>query len=215
MPEKNTEIVDINKLPSNSRKSKDVDAVSVPNTKIQKVITGNAIKQKKSFVDKFAETFFGDDAKTVIQYVVWDVMIPAAKNTISDMVQTGVEMLLFGKTYGSRTRRDRDKSFVSYGSFYSRGGDREKRSSRRGGRATSKFENVVLETREEAEEVLSAMVELVDLYNVVSVADLYALIGEESDYTDDRYGWTSVSRARVDRVRDGYMIVLPRPMPIE
>ena len=137
-----------------------------------------------------------------------DVLIPAAKNTVSDMVQTGIDMLLFGERR-SRGTSNRTKSFVSYGSYYSRGpGERERLPAR--SRYHQTTDDIVLESREEAEEVLEAMAELIDSYGSASVSDFLALVGEESEYTDDKYGWTNLVRARVDRVRGGYIIVLPK-----
>lgn len=50
------------------------------------------------------------------------------------------------------------------------------------------------------------MDELIDTYKLVSVADLKDLVGITGNYTDNRYGWTSIRSAEVVRVRDGYTI---------
>lgn len=210
------EIVDLNKLPSNSRKMKLVessnDQPSIDKVPTSKIISGKVIKQKRSIIDRFAETFFGDDAKTVGLYVIWDVLIPAAKTTISEMVQTGLDMLLFGEKQKRNTRDNR--TFVSYGSFYNKGpGERERNSSFR--RSTAKvIDNIIFESRSEAEEVLEAMAELINTYGYVSLSDFYSLVGEESEYTDEKYGWTNMIRARVERVRGGYIINMPRAMAL-
>lgn len=49
-----------------------------------------------------------------------------------------------------------------------------------------------------------------DRYGVVSVADMYDLCGMTCNYTDNKYGWKSLARADISRVRDGYMIKLPK-----
>ena len=66
----------------------------------------------------------------------------------------------------------------------------------------------------EAEEVITKMDELIDTYGMVSVADLYDLVGKTSEYTDNKYGWTNIRTAEVIRVRDGYMLKLPKVTPI-
>ena len=73
----------------------------------------------------------------------------------------------------------------------------------------------MLETRGEAEDVLSRMDELIDTYGVVSVADLYDLVGISCNYTDNKYGWTNLRNAEPVRVRDGYMLKLPKALPID
>ena len=76
-------------------------------------------------------------------------------------------------------------------------------------------DNIILSSRGEAESVLARMDELVYTYGLVRVADLYDLVGVTGDYTDNKYGWTSLRTATIVRVRDGYQIKLPRAVPID
>ena len=71
------------------------------------------------------------------------------------------------------------------------------------------------DTRGEAEEVLSRLDELIEMYGLVRVADLYDLVGITGDYTDNKYGWKNIRNARVERTRDGYAIKLPRALLID
>lgn len=48
----------------------------------------------------------------------------------------------------------------------------------------------------------------------MSVADLYDLVGINGNYTDNKYGWFNIRTASVVRVRDGYMIKLPKAVPL-
>ena len=59
------------------------------------------------------------------------------------------------------------------------------------------------------------MDELIEHYGIVSVADLYDLVGITGSYTDNKYGWTDIRTAQVVRVRDGYKIKLPRAIPLD
>lgn len=68
----------------------------------------------------------------------------------------------------------------------------------------------IFETRRDAEEILNYMEDLIDEYGFVTVADLYDLVGVSGNYTDNKYGWTDISNAEIVRVRDGYMIKLPK-----
>lgn len=198
--------------PSNAHKIEKEDKKE--DKKVEKVIKGTAIRRKKSLGQKMSETFLGDDTKSVTQYIIYDVLIPAAKETISSMVSGGIEMLLFGEAKGRNTRRDRNKSYVSYSSYYK--DDRNDRRDReRSNRARHNFDDIILDSRGEAEEVLSALVDLVEDYGVASVADLYELVGMSSNFTDNKYGWTNLSSACVERVRDGYLIKLPRTVLLD
>jgi len=159
--------------------------------------------------------FFGDDTHSVVDYILNDILIPAFKSTVSDMVNGGIEMLLFGErrssSGASKIYRDRSRSYVPYNRI-SREDDR--RSLSRSARTNHDFDQITIESRGEAEDVLSHLVDLIEDYEVASVADYYDLLGIESKFTDSKYGWTNVRDAYVERVRNGYSIHLPRPREI-
>ena len=77
------------------------------------------------------------------------------------------------------------------------------------------YDDIILSTRGEAEDVLSRMDELIETYGLVRVADLYDLVGITGNYTDNKYGWMNIRNAEIMRVRDGYMIKMPRAVPID
>ena len=56
---------------------------------------------------------------------------------------------------------------------------------------------------------------MLETYGVVSVADMYDLVGITCNYTDNKYGWTNLRNAEPVRVRDGYMLKLPKAGPID
>ena len=68
----------------------------------------------------------------------------------------------------------------------------------------------IFATRRDAEEILNYMGDLIDEYGFVTVADFYDLVGVSGNYTDNKYGWTDISNAEIVRVKDGYMIKLPK-----
>jgi hypothetical protein len=55
------------------------------------------------------------------------------------------------------------------------------------------------------------MDQLIEKYETVSVADLYELLGVTSSYTDEKWGWVDLREATIRRVRDGYLLDLPKP----
>jgi hypothetical protein len=55
---------------------------------------------------------------------------------------------------------------------------------------------------------------LIDTYGIVSVADFYDLVGITGNYTDNKYGWNNIHSASIVRVREGYMIKLPRALAL-
>ena len=185
--------------------------------KIEKVITGNVVKQKRSFGKKMADIFIEDSTKSVGSYIFHDVLIPAAKSMVCDMVGWGgmAEMILFGSVRGARGGRTGGNmgSRTNYNKIsYQQGRDQrdDRRDISKTGRAKHDFDEIVLETRGEAEEVRSHLVDLTIDYGMATVADLYDLVGITSNFTDNKYGWYDLRNSSISRVRGGYLINLPR-----
>ncbi len=175
---------------------------------VEKVVQGQVQTRKKSPGRKFAETFLSDDIENVKGYLLFDVVVPTIKDTISNVISSGVDMLLFGESRGGGSHKDRGP-YVSYSSYYNK---KEKRQTSERSRNRHDFRDIILDSRGEAEEVLSNMVDILYDFGEVSVADLYDLCGiSNSNWTDNKYGWTDLSGASVKRARGGgYLIDLPR-----
>lgn len=73
--------------------------------------------------------------------------------------------------------------------------------------------HIIFETRGDAEGVLEELRTLIKEYGSAAVADFEDLVGlgAGSDHTD--FGWISIDSTKVCRVRDGYTLFLPRPIP--
>lgn len=198
----------------NSHKYREEQGASDNGKKLEKVVTGPVKIKKKSEVRKFADVFISEDAANVKNYILMDVLVPAIKKAISDIVTDGVDMILYGGN-----RRPRSSGSVSYtnGSYvsYSKMSDRDRRDDRySSNRYQYRYDDIILNTRGEAEDVLARMDELMDMYNQVSVGDLYDLVGITGNYTDEKYGWTNLRNAEPVRVNNGYLLKLPKPGPL-
>lgn len=185
---------------------------AVPEKKVEKVISGTAKTKKKTGVMKLADIFIEDDVNSVKSYIVGDVVIPTIKKTIYDVITGSLDMFFFGGTGGGKARSTADK--VSYRNYTSYSSKRDTRPATRSVRGYD-YDEVVLDSRGEAEEVLARMDELMTTYGLVSVADFYDLVGITCQYTDNKYGWTNIRNAQVMRVRDGYQIKMPKAMPLD
>lgn len=171
---------------------------------IEKVVSGKVKVENKT---RLKDIFISDDAENIKDYVLMDVLVPAIKKAVRDIVTDGIEMLLYGSTGRSK------KSTASYVS-YDRFSDKDRRYDDRRKSTNYHYSDIIIDSRGEAEEVLSRMGEIIEEYDVVSVADLYDLLGVPSNYTDNKYGWTNISRAEVERTRDGYRLKLPKALPV-
>jgi hypothetical protein len=73
-------------------------------------------------------------------------------------------------------------------------------------------DDIFLDSRHEADEVLEAMYLLLEKYEVVTVADLYGLLDEEATPVDARWGWATLQGSDIHRARGGgYQLLLPPP----
>lgn len=166
--------------------------------------------KKKSGIKKVADNLINDDIHNVKNYVVMDILIPAAKKAVFDIITNGIDMILYGETGHSKKR---NSTYVSYNKFSRSSDDRYRERTIR--TSSYSLDDIILDSRGEAEEVIDQLGELIDNYGVASVADLYDLVGITCNYTDNKYGWNSIRYAEAVRTREGYMLKLPKVKPID
>lgn len=178
--------------------------------KLEKVVTGNVNVVKKKSFGKFLAKVFGSEEETDIgSHITRDLLIPTLRDIIIDTVTMAVGGKPSARSNGARIIGDR----VSYGSFY-----QSPTNPRRPQVITTTAFNtdeLVFRDRGDAEHILDRLFEIRERYGVVRVTDLYDMAGVTVDYTADKYGWMDLRNTRIGRVRDGYILELPRPVPID
>lgn len=221
-------------FPSNSQRPRralrgeqtEVEPESADKAKIAKVVEGEVVFRKKSLGKRLRETFITEDGVTIREYVVGEILIPAVRDLIYDVTIGSVERALFrdGRPVGRGGLRGRGlgpPGGIRY-DLASRGGligsrreDPRQQLSRRA-RATHDFEEIVLPSRGDAEAVLTGLFDILEAYNEVKVSDLMELIGQSSNYAEERYGWTDLRGSTIHRLRQGgYVLELPRTEVLE
>jgi hypothetical protein len=202
-------------LPDNSHKNRNekrqTENSNLPEKRAEKVVHGK-VKTKANNARKLTDIFISEDAANVKNYIIMDVIVPSIKKAIYDLIVGTLDMSLYGGR-GSGKRPTADK--ISYRDYnnVSRRDERSYGSTRTASGYT--YDDIVVETRGEAESVLARMDEIMEEYEQVRVADLYDLVGISGDYTDNKYGWTNIRNARVVRTRDGYKIEMPRAIALK
>lgn len=199
-------------FPSNSHSAKEQKREKAP-----RVTSGSAVRRRKPLGKQFKETFVGGDLRSATQYVIFDVLVPSARDMMFDAFSEGMQRLIFGDTRrrGSSGYRSSGgpPGHISYNSISKNRYDRppEPRTMSRKGRARHDFDEIVITSRGEGEDVIDAMFEMLSKFDVVSVADLYGMVGLESNHVDENWGWTDLHGAGVMKVRGGYLLDLPEP----
>lgn len=178
--------------------------------KIEKVVTGS-VKTKKNDVRKLTDIFVAEDISNVKKFIFMDVLVPSIKKAISDIVTNGIDMILYGGNGRGDRKHPTDR--ISYTRYSERPKSRDYSTAHV--RTACDYDDIVFNTRGEAERALSQMGDIIDNYKIVSIADLYEMADLSAPHTFHKYGWTSLSSAEVVRVRDGYMLKLPKALPFD
>lgn len=202
----------MDEFPPNSVKSKTPEAEP---KKIERVTTSDPTRRKKGLGKQFQNTFFGGDFKSASNYVLFGVLIPAAKEALVEAGSAGFEKLIFGdgKRRGGGMRGGSGPlGYVSYNrmGMQSQPAVARPAISQRA-RAQHDFDEIVLESRQEAEAVLDQLYDLLSKYEEVTISDLYELTGIKSTHVDKQWGWSNLKGSGVSRTRGGYLLDLPEP----
>ena len=187
-------------------------------TEKPKAIVKGKVKQKNSVFKRFKDEFITEDAPTVGAYILYDILLPALRDLVSDIGHGALDAAMGTETKRYRSRgRDRDRSYISYDRMYDdrdrrkRDRDDERYETRRRNRDLIDME---FQYREDAEDVLDRMCDYLEKYDDVPVSYFYDLCGETvpGDFTKDDWGWTNLAGVRVrGSNRNGWYIDLPRP----
>lgn len=202
-------------FPPNSHKAEKRDQ----DKQVKRVTSADAVRRKKPLGKQFSRTFIGGDAKTAMQYMLFNVLVPAAKEALVEAASSGFEKLIYGETRPKRGRpgmggpSSGPLGYVSYnrGGGSDPGPPQQKSLSKRS-RTRHDFDDIVINSRQEAEEVIDRLFDLISKYDTATVADLYELTGLESSHTDHKWGWGDLRGTTIGRVRGGgYLLNLPEP----
>lgn len=177
------------------------------------VVTNSAKTKKKSEIAKIGDVFISEDIKNVKSYVLMDVLVPAIKKAISDIVTNGIDMILYGETGRSTKRATTDR--FSYSSCYS---DSKRDRPSKSSRARFDYDDIIFASRADAARVQEEMVNVIERYGYVTVLDYYDMAEITAPHTSSKYGWMSkqsIIHADIIRARDGYVIKLPKALPLD
>lgn len=182
---------------------------------VRKVVAGPAIRRKKTIFSRL-RALIVPDGKTLYESVFQDVLGPALREMVLDAIIRGAETAVYGEPRTGSRRGGTHRApvgasrHIPYNQYTASPTPRETRIPARG--RTHDFGQIELNTRAEAEEIVAQMDEIIDRYGHTSVRDLNEMVGLESEYTDEKWGWRDLRGADVRRLRNGsYVLELPRP----
>lgn len=194
--------------------------------KMEKVIDGKVTKHKKGLMERLVIGMLGPDGlPSITNHVSKEIIMPAIKNIIVDSVTSGVNMFMFGDRGNDSTPRS--GGYVGPSSGYrpktNYGGTYQQKTNY--GRPTTHTAPVTkrprgnhipdysLETRNDALVVLDSMIDSARTYGQISVSDYYDLIGVETEFTDNDWGWLAedleLAVIKPSRGARGFIVSLP------
>lgn len=182
--------------------------------RVEKVTKGE-VRLQKTLQSKIEEDLELEDNKAVGDYIWKDVLIPWGKDLINELISGAVEKKLYGTTSqrGRRGGQNRNGSSM-YNSYYKSDTSSRHRSNDSSNSEIRDYKDLLFYQRSDAEDILSTMCDLIERYGEASIGDLFDASGITQDDNfakNNGYGWKNLSTATVRRVKEGYVLDLPRP----
>ena len=216
---------DYNKVVQQKRVDLD-DAGEALEKHIQPVAKG---KVRKPGVGKWmSNVFFGEEGfRGMATHMFTEVIVPSIQNTVADVAISAVQRAIFGNDYIHRRNPGnywgRTPNNVTRIDSWRGGGQKDYTQSyaKRSRTASNYVEEIVFETRQDAQEVFNILLANLETYGVVTVGDFYELSDQPSKFTDQAYGWTianggqGLAGARIVAARGGgFKIQFPTPVEV-
>lgn len=186
--------------------------------KIERVVEVDIVRRKPSLGKRIRDAFLGGSDRSLLEFVAQDVIIPSIQNMAYESVVQGAGRAFFGESGAGRARpgdprRAGGVNYAAISRATAASRDAQAGLSRRA-RQQHIFDEIILPTKGDADTVLEGLYGILEEYDTVSVSDLYELIGESGQFTDRNWGWTDLFGSNVRRVRDGWLLELPRTVSL-
>lgn len=194
----------------------DKSAPVVGPKEIKPVISG-VVQVKRPASRRFKDFLMAESPKVLLARIARDVLVPRAKAGLEEAAQAYISGMFWGDS------ANRPISNIVRGTVMRGGGinyagisspSTMAQAMQASHRPSGNYQDLVCGSQQQAETLLANMYELLRSYHVVAVGDLYELAGIPSNQiriSDNGYGWTSLEGARISKVREGYLLELPRP----
>lgn len=191
-------------------------AVTPPKKEIKAVVSG-AKKVQRPASRRFFDYLFAESPKDLAKKVGRDVVVPRVKAGFEQAFNEFLSGMLWGNGMARPPSNLVQGAVIRPGGGINYNAASTQPSSMTQARqaivsqSSGNYQDLVLPSQGFAETLLANLIDLLNQYRVVAVADLYELAGMTPAISDNSYGWTSLDTARISKVRDGFLLELPRP----
>lgn len=164
--------------------------------------------RKKNEAVRLLELFLPEDLNDTKETIISDYVIPSIRNAALNVVS----YLLGGDGQIATTKNSYQRT--SYQAHYNKRNANTRTENVKN--SDLGYRDLIFDTRADAANVLAAMNDALDMYGIVSVAEFYEFADISTEnWAVNKYGWTDLSSASILHVRGGYILKLPKALPIE
>lgn len=188
---------------------------AAPKKNIQPVVKG-AKQVNRPATRRFKDYLFAESPKELGAKIGRDVVVPRLKAGVEEALNSFLSGMLWGG--GPRPMSNIVQGTVLRGGNVNynhistqQSGLAQAAQANVSRTSSGNYQDLVTPTQDSAEMLLARMYDLLNQYRVVAVADLYELANITPAISDNAYGWTNLDGARISKVRDGFLLELPRP----
>lgn len=185
-----------------------------PKKDIKPVVSG-AVQVPRPATRRFFDFLFAESPKALGRKIGKDVVVPRVKAGFEEAINSFLSGMLWGDSANRPMGNMIQRTMLrGGGTNYNQMSDPHNISHARQAnvqQSSGNYQDLVVPTQQMSEVLLANLYELLNQYRVVAVADLYELAGITPQISDNSYGWVSLDGARISKVRDGYLLELPRP----
>lgn len=181
------------------------------------VLSGEVVMRKAPIGRRLKQIFFGGDFKGAARSTVADVLIPDMRELVWDSFTGFAKKIVFPS--GRDQQRGRSpldtRSRTTYNMPLQRPSvmlpNQPPYLSRHG---RMQVEDIILPTREDCEQVLDYLTDIIDKERLATKADLMHALGRPWDFTAQSWGWGFLGNAEIMQLREGYLLDLPPMEPV-
>lgn len=206
-----------------ARAAADAAAAPAPvREKLESVVKkGTVIQKKPNIFKRTARSMVADDMQNVGDFVVTDILAPALRNLLYDVIVGGAGRTIFGQAQARRPGVNpglfgtAQNLKTAYHNASSPQGPPPQQGMTKQAQARFDFSEVSLTDHSEAIYIIELLKQRTAEFGTASVADFYDLLGHTGASTDRNWGWTDLSMAKVHQNRSGFIFDLPQPVPLQ
>ncbi len=165
---------------------------------------------------RLRETVIQGDAESAWTSMIWNSFLPGLADQIESAMHEGLSTLFGGGTSVYRRERRQGGSRISrHSPDRVLGGGRPEERISRNDRTRQDVSVIEIDSRAEAETVLERLLDSIDQFDVVTLAEFYQLVQITPDHTDFGFGWDDLGGSKIVHSKGVYFLDLPTPFKLK